>query len=130
LSFPSIDRAEAIVALTENRILREYGNVVLDLSTPDREFAAATSHQAREQLPGVGCTGREILNLTYTEYQHWANAVAVGFEDVARLLHGHKMFEAADLPYPMQLVTLAAICTVLKERVAADKVRSQLMHKI
>ena len=40
LSFPSIDRAEAIISLTENRILREYGNVVLDLSTPDREFAA------------------------------------------------------------------------------------------
>ena len=34
LSFPSIDRAEAIISLTENRILREYGNVVLDLSTP------------------------------------------------------------------------------------------------
>ena len=264
LSFPSIDRAEAIISVNENRILREYRNVVLDLSTPEREFAAdifplaqifnysnwrsqysrfwdykpaklemldefesrviknfeyyqlpmiqlraelskeavcqvfedtnssnkllnlfdlitasfaadnfslredwegrerrfqqqpllkevkggdflqavclistyfrrsryiqATSHQAREQLHGVGCTGREILNLTYTEYQHWADAVAVGFEDVARLLHGHKMFEAADLPYPMQLVTLAAICTVLKERVAADKVRSQLMQ--
>ena len=264
LSFPSIDRAEAIISVSENRILREYRNVVLDLSTPEREFAAdifplsqifnysnwrsqysrfwdykpaklemldefesrviknfeyyqlpmiqlraelskeavcqvfedtncsnkllnlfdlitasfaadnfslredwegrerrfqqqallqevkggdflqavclistyfrrsryiqATSHQAREQLHGVGCTGREILNLTYMEYQQWADAVAVGFEDVARLLHGHKMFEAADLPYPMQLVTLAAICTVLKERVAADKVRSQLMQ--
>ena len=264
LSFPSIDRAEAIISVSENRILREYRNVVLDLSTPEREFAAdifplsqifnysnwrsqysrfwdykpaklemldefesrviknfeyyqlpmiqlraelskeavcqvfedtncsnkllnlfdlitasfaadnfslredwegrerrfqqqallqevkggdflqavclistyfrrsryiqATSDRAREQLHGVGCTGREILNLTYMEYQQWADAVAVGFEDVARLLHGHKMFEAADLPYPMQLVTLAAICTVLKERVAADKVRSQLMQ--
>ena len=264
LSFPSIDRAEAIISVSENRILREYRNVVLDLSTPEREFAAdifplsqifnysnwrsqysrfwdyepaklemldefesrviknfeyyqlpmiqlraelskeavcqvfedtncsnkllnlfdlitasfaadnfslredwegrerrfqqqallqevkggdflqavclistyfrrsryiqATSDRAREQLHGVGCTGREILNLTYMEYQQWADAVAVGFEDVARLLHGHKMFEAADLPYPMQLVTLAAICTVLKERVATDKVRSQLMQ--
>ena len=91
-------------------------------------YLQSTSDRAKEQLHGVGCTGREILNLTYTEYQQLADAVAVGFEDVARLLHGHKMFEAADLPYPMQLVTLAAICTVLKERVAADKVRSQLMQ--
>jgi hypothetical protein len=264
LQFPQIDRAEAILSVSESRTLREYGNGILDLSTPEREFAADIfplsyifnySHwrsqysryweykptklemldeferrviknfehyqvptiqlraelskegvcqvfedtnslnkilslfdlmtasfaaddfslredweqrerrlqqhpllkevkggdflqavclistyfrrlrylqnlapHEREQLPGVGCSGKDILNLTYREYQQWAEVVTVGFEDTARLLHGQKMFEAGDLPYPMQLVTLVAICTVLKERIGTDKVRSQLMQ--
>jgi hypothetical protein len=82
----------------------------------------------RSQLPVVGCAGRDILNLNQQEYQQWAEIATRGFEDTARLLHGHEMFEAADLPYPMQLVTLVAICTVLKEQIATDKVRSQLMQ--
>ena len=82
----------------------------------------------REQLPVVGCSGRDILNLSQGEYQQWAEVTTTGFEDVARLLHGYKMFESADLPYPMQLVTLVAICTVLKKKITTDKVRSQLMQ--
>ena len=39
LNFPTIDRAEAIVSVAENKILRDCGNVVVDLSTPEQEFA-------------------------------------------------------------------------------------------
>jgi hypothetical protein len=194
LQFPTTDRAEAILSLSESRMLRDYGNIVLDLSTAEGEFTAdifplsqifnysnwrsqysrfweredwevrerrfqqqpllkevkggdflqavclistyfrrikhiveAATH-IREQLPVIGCTGKEMLNLSQTEYQQWADVVTAGFEDVARLLHAHKMFDAADLPYPMQVVTLVAICTVLKERMNTDKVRGQLMQ--
>jgi uncharacterized protein with ParB-like and HNH nuclease domain len=54
LQFPQIDRAEAILSVSESRTLREHGNGVLDLSTPEREFSA------------------DIFPLSYIfNYSHW-----------------------------------------------------------
>jgi hypothetical protein len=43
-------------------------------------------------------------------------------------LHTQKIFDATDIAYPIQLVALAAISTVLGKRSESEQVRSQLRH--
>lgn len=77
----------------------------------------AFSHSCNlDKLPGVGCSRSDVLKLSQEEYSTWADKVAAGFEEAARFLHGQKIFDAMDLAYPIQLVALAGILTVLGER--------------
>jgi hypothetical protein len=69
----------------------------------------------------------QVLQLTLLEYKVWAEPITKGFEEAARLLHGQKIFEARDLPYPMQLVALSALFTLLGDRVKNEHVRAQLL---
>ena len=69
----------------------------------------------------------QVLQLTLPEYKIWAEPITKGFEEAARLLHGQKIFDARDLPYPMQLVALSALLTLLGDRVNNEQVRAKLI---
>jgi len=79
-----------------------------------------------EKLPGVSCRRSEVLKLSTEEYQTWADPITRGFEEAARFLHAQKIFEANHLAYPIQLVAMAAILTVLRKRSDSEQVRSRL----
>ncbi|MBD2726687.1 DUF262 domain-containing protein [Nostoc sp. FACHB-892] len=79
-----------------------------------------------DKLPGVACGRAEVLKLTKEEYQKWADPITRGFEESARFLYSQKIFDADDLAYPIQLVILSAIFTVLGERSRSFQVRSML----
>ena len=79
-----------------------------------------------DKLPGVACGRAELLKLTKEEYQKWADPITKGFEESARFLYSQKIFDADDLAYPIQLVILSAIFTVLGERSRSLQVRSML----
>jgi len=79
-----------------------------------------------DKLPGVACGRAEVLKLTKQEYQKWADPITRGFEESARFLYSQKIFDANDLAYPIQLVILSAIFTVLGERSRSFQVRSML----
>ncbi|MBD2487611.1 DUF262 domain-containing protein [Aulosira sp. FACHB-615] len=79
-----------------------------------------------DKLPGVACDRAEVLKLTKEEYQKWADPISRGFEESARFLHSQKIFDADDLAYPIQLVILSAIFTVLGERSRSSHIRSML----
>lgn len=81
-----------------------------------------------EKLPGVACGRAEVLKLSQQEYQTWADPITRGFEEAARFLYGQKIFDADDLAYPIQLVVLSAILTVLGERSQFFQVRCMLEH--
>jgi len=83
---------------------------------------------ACEPLVTVSYSHREILDLSFAEYQLWANPVTQGFEEATRLLHSQKFFDSHDLPYSLQLVTLAALCTVLGKQNGLDHVRNKLIR--
>jgi hypothetical protein len=68
------------------------------------------------------------MKLTTQDYTTWADSVTRGFEAAARFLYSQKIFDAKDLAYPIQLVALAAILTVLGEQSESEQVRSQLGH--
>nr|WP_290226739.1 DUF262 domain-containing protein [Trichocoleus desertorum] len=69
----------------------------------------------------------QVLQLTLSEYKVWAEPITRGFEEAARLLHGQKIFDSRDLPYPMQLVALSALFTLLGDRVSNEQVRAKLI---
>jgi hypothetical protein len=81
-----------------------------------------------EKLPAISCRRRDILKLSNEEYTTWAELVTKGFEEAARFLHSQKFFDANDLAYPIQLVALAAILTVLGERINWGQSRTQLSY--
>ena len=79
-----------------------------------------------EKLPAVSCRRSEVLKLSTEEYRSWAEPITRGFEEAARFLHAQKIFDANHLAYPIQLVAVAAILTVLGKRSDSEQVRSRL----
>jgi hypothetical protein len=74
----------------------------------------------------TSCRRSEVLKLSTDEYQSWAEPITRGFEEAARFLHAQKIFDANHLAYPIQLVAMAAILTVLGKRSDSEQVRSRL----
>lgn len=79
-----------------------------------------------DKLPSVNSDRAEVLKLTKEEYQKWADPISRGFEESARFLHSQKIFDADDLAYPIQLVILSTIFTILGERSRSLQARSML----
>ena len=65
------------------------------------------------KLPGVACGRAEVLSLSVEEYKAFAEQVVGGYEEAARFLYGQRIVTSEELPYPIQLVALAAILTVV-----------------
>ena len=80
----------------------------------------------RDKVPAISCRRSDVLKLSTQDYTTWADPVTRGFEDAARFLYSQKIFDANDLAYPIQLVALAAILTVLGEQSDSQRVRCGL----
>lgn len=83
------------------------------VATHFRRQQALHSSIPPQKLPGVACGRSEVLSLTVAEYRAFAQKVVAGYEEAARFLHGQRIVAAEDIPYPIQLVALAAILTVV-----------------
>src|SRR4028118_1435096 len=81
-----------------------------------------------EKLPAISCRRLEALKVSPEEYQTWADPVMRGFEEAARFLHSQKIFDATDIAYPIQLVALTAILTLLGKQSESEQIRSLLKH--
>ncbi|MCA1990595.1 MAG: DUF262 domain-containing protein [Coleofasciculus sp. S288] len=93
-----------------------------------RRKSAIRAGVNRDKVPAISCRRLDVLKLSTEEYQTWADSVTRGFEEAARFLYTQKIFDANDLAYPIQLVALAAILTVLGEQSDSEQVRSRLGH--
>jgi hypothetical protein len=51
--------------------------------------------------------------LSLEEYQRFSAMTASGYEEAARFLHGQKILSSEDIAYPVQLVGLAAILSII-----------------
>jgi hypothetical protein len=113
------------------KVLRQLRNtdflqaVTLVVSYTRRKSAIRVSVN-REKIPAITCRRSDVLKLSTEEYQTWADPVTRGFEEAARFLYSQKIFDANDLAYPIQLVALAAILTVLGDQSDCEQVRSRL----
>ena len=90
------------------------------LASRQRRLNKVAGGTAEESAPPVSCKRKDVLDLTLSEYQRWADPVMQGFRLAAKLLHGQKFFTVRDLPYRTQLVPLAATLAVLDEAGRAD----------
>jgi hypothetical protein len=90
-----------------------------------REAAAAAGKEGKE-LPQVSCTRQAMLNLPLAAYKRWAGPVQRGFVEAAKFLHMQRIFWRKDVPYPTQLVPLAAMITRLGESWEQDGPRQKI----
>ncbi len=92
----------------------------------------ATQQRHREQkLAGkpdhrIGCQKRDILSLTVSQYQTWADKVEEGFRQAAKFLHSQFVFKKEDVPYTTQLVPLAVLHAELGGELHPAKAKLQL----
>ncbi|MES1949831.1 hypothetical protein S4A8_03198 [Salinisphaera sp. S4-8] len=74
----------------------------------NRREAERAGKTGRE-LPFVSCRHEDMLDLPFTAYERYNNAVEHGFTRACRLMAGLKMMRSRDVPYSHQLVALAAV---------------------
>lgn len=115
--------------LAHSRRLKSYDVLTAVRSTEFLQavaLLATRDRKGRDPERAVSCKRKEILRLPLEDYIKWSEPLVEGFERAAKLLHSQKIFTARDLPYPTQLVPLAAVMTALGERAESDNVRSRL----
>lgn len=98
------------------------------LSTYHQRQAAKEKGGHPDKLPRIACNRQDIINLELSEYQQWVETISAGFEQAAKFLHSQGVFDADDVPYPMQLVVLAPLVAILGEGLKFDVVRQKLQQ--
>ncbi|GAA4196920.1 GmrSD restriction endonuclease domain-containing protein [Microbispora amethystogenes] len=76
--------------------------------------------------PAVSARKEDLLKLSLDDYLEWVQPVRDAFAWTATFLADHHIFEAKFLPYPKQLVPLAAIKVVLGDDADLHGVRAKL----
>lgn len=77
-----------------------------------REEALAAGLTGKD-VPAVTCTREALLGLPLDAYKKYADAVEAGFIEAAQFLNEQKIIWGRDVPYPPQMVALAATHALL-----------------
>jgi hypothetical protein len=112
------------VALKPHRVLESVTKTDFLLSiallvTFDQRQQDIAAKKRPDEVRGVSCKRKSILDLTPALYQTWADKVEAGFIQAAQFLFDQYVFTARDLPYRTQLVPLAAIFAWLGQDLVA-----------
>ncbi|WP_010543251.1 DUF262 domain-containing protein [Sphingomonas elodea] len=83
------------------------------LHTRDLRQQAIAAGATGNDVPAITCTREALLGLPLSAYRKFADAVEAGFLEVARFLNEQKILWGHDVPYPPQMVSLAATFAVL-----------------
>lgn len=83
------------------------------LHTRDLRLQALSNGATGKEVPAITCTREALLGLPIAAYQKHADAVEAGFLEVARFLNEQKILWGRDVPYPPQMVSLAATFALL-----------------
>ncbi len=101
--------------------------IALRFSKLRRQEAAASGLEGRE-LPAVSATRQSLLNLPLAAYQEHANPIEEGFRTAAKFIRLQQVHRVIDLPYPSQLVPLAAIFAEIGNAWENGTVRERLVQ--
>lgn len=83
------------------------------LHTRDLRQQAIAAGAAGKEVPAVTCTREALLGLPQKAYLRYADGVEAGFIEVAKFLNEQKIIWGRDVPYPPQMVALAATFALL-----------------
>lgn len=83
------------------------------LHTREVREAAIAGGATGKDVPPVTCTREALLALPRTAYESHAPRVEKGFIEVAKFLNEQKILWGRDVPYPPQMVALAATFALL-----------------
>lgn len=90
-----------------------------------REQAAKAGKEGRE-LPQVSCKKETILRLPVEGYRAHADALEEGFRQAGYFLNQQKIVWKSDIPYPPQVVVLAATFAILGKKLHSAAARGKL----
>lgn len=113
----------------EERQKRYFSDEILSVLTATDFLTSLTLLASYAGGRTVSCKKKDVLNLTFEDYQTYADALCDGFVLARNFLKEERIFSRKDLPYTTQLIPLGAICTVLAgehqlmTKVVRDKVR-------
>ena len=76
----------------------------------------------------VSCKKKDVLSLTLTEYQQYADPLSAGFIEAEKILQEERIFSSKDLTYTTQLIPFAVLCTLLADnnRIKITSVKDKL----
>jgi hypothetical protein len=83
------------------------------LHTRDLRQQAIAAGATGKDVPAVTCTREALLGLPKEAYLKYANGIEAGFVEVAKFLNEQKIIWGRDVPYPPQMVALAATFALL-----------------
>ena len=89
-----------------------------------------TTYSRKKDKPesASSCKKDDILNLRLEDYQKWAEPAMYGFDKAAKFLVQQTIFSGRDIPYNTQLVPLATLFAILREKADNDTVRGKLIR--
>ena len=90
--------------------------IVTLLATYNRRESYLVKFPNDDKAPAISCKRPQILRLPLKDYKTWANRAQDGLQRTAQFLRNQCIFRYRDLPYTTQLVPLAAIFGLLKDR--------------
>jgi hypothetical protein len=96
------------------------------LQTYELRKADIAAGKTGKSISAVSAKRVSVLALPLDEYKRWADLVERGFLLAAKFLRKECFYTSRDLPYRTQIVPLAAVLTVLKERWLEPKIYDRL----
>lgn len=96
------------------------------LHTREVRQAAVANGASGKEVPPVTCTREALLGLPLQAYCKHADAVETGFVEAAQFLNEQKILWARDLPYPPQMVAMAATFALLSAQLRNAAAMSKL----
>lgn len=96
------------------------------LQTRSRRLEKAAQGITGKELPAVSCSRDALLALPLDGYRDHANAVEAGFIAAAGFLNEQKIIWHRDVPYPPQIVALAATAAILGDQAATAAAKEKL----
>ena len=96
------------------------------LKTHEDRKRAIASGVPDNLTPGVSNKKRDVLNLTLSDYENWADKVEQGFFQAARFLQTQYIFKQKDVPYTTQMIPLAALHVELGSELNSAIAKSRL----
>ena len=99
----------------DQRKAKYFSGDLLSVTTATDFLTACTLLSSYKRGGTVSCKKKDVLNLTLTDYNNYANSLAEGFVEAEKILQEERIFVSRDLPYTTQLIPLAVLCTLLAD---------------
>lgn len=96
------------------------------LHTREHRLAKVREGLKGKELPQVSCKREALLALPLAAYRKHADAVEGGFVEAAAFLNELKIIWHKDVPYPPQIVALAATFAILGQRAQTAAAKEKL----
>jgi len=81
-----------------------------------------------ENFPSVSAKRKEMLNLSLDDYKKNRDDIVKGFIKASKILNENHIYNARDLPYTTQLVPMAAILSILGNKIDNVGNKNKLMR--